>query len=217
MTQVKRATGRPVLTRRMQRYSLLKTAVCLLVISGLIAVLLHNDPFPSVRRAAIRQRRQAEQQRDFREPGDKDNVSSEGEQDNGNEILQDGGRRYQFELESLVDGAKGKIVIETKPSWAPLGVQHFHELMDDHFYEQAKFFRVVPDFVVQFGIAADPTKNRPKAIKDDPVVQTNARGTLTYATSGANTRSTQLFINTKASGNGFLDKMGFAPIGVVIR
>jgi cyclophilin family peptidyl-prolyl cis-trans isomerase len=96
-------------------------------------------------------------------------------------------------------------------------VQHFHELMDDHFYEQAKFFRVIPDFVVQFGIAADPAKNRPKAIKDDPVVQTNARGTLTYATSGANTRSTQLFINTKASGNGFLDKMGFAPIGLVTR
>lgn len=182
---------------------------------GLIGVLLHSDPFPSVRRAAIRQRRQAEQQRDFREPGDKENENSEGEQVNGKEILEDGGRRFLFELESLVDGAKGKVVIETKPSWAPLGVQHFHELMDDHFYEQAKFFRVVQDFVVQFGIAADPMKNRPAAIKDDPVVQTNARGTLTYATSGANTRSTQLFINTRASGNGFLDKMGFAPIGVV--
>lgn len=218
MTQVKRATGRQALTRRMQRYSLLKTAVGLLLIIGLISVLLHNDPFPSVRRAAMRQRRQAEQQRDFREPENSENSGSEAEKNVGSKKNpEDGGRLFTLELESLTDGATGKIVIETKPSWAPLGVQHFHELMDDHFFEQAKFFRVVPDFIVQFGIAADPTKNRPTAIQDDPVIETNARGTLTYAISGPNTRSTQLFINTKSSGNAFLDKQGFAPIGEVIR
>ncbi len=217
MTLVKRTTGRPALTRKMQRYSLLTTAVGLLLIICLISLLLHSDPFPSVRKAAIRQRRQAEQQRDFREPGDAENAGSEIDLSNGNTSPEDGGRLFTFELESLNDGAKGKIVIQTKPSWAPLGVQHFHELVDDQFFDQAKFFRVVPDFIVQFGIAADPTQNRPKAIKDDPVIQTNARGTLTYAISGPNTRSTQLFINTKGSGNAFLDKQGFAPIGEVIR
>jgi len=179
-------------------------------------VLLNNDPFPSVRRAAIRQRRQVEKQRDFREPGDKQSVNSEGEKGDEKEILEDGGRRFVFELEGLIDGGKGEIVIETKPSWAPIGVQHFHELMDDHFYELAKFFRVVSNFVVQFGIPADPANKRPKSINDDPVVQTNARGTLTYATSGPNTRTTQLFINTNKNGNARLDNMGFAPIGVVV-
>lgn len=225
MTQVKRSTGRAAaVTRKMQRYSLLKTAGGLLLIIGLIALLRGNDPFPSVRMQAIRQRRQAENQRDFRDPEKAESasagseVSGEEEENAGNGgDAESGGRIFTFELASLKDGAKGKVVIQTKPEWAPLGVQHFHELMDANFYELAKFFRVVPDFVVQFGIAADPTKNRPEPIQDDPVVQTNSRGTLTYATSGPNTRSTQLFINTKNSGNAFLDKQGFAPIGEVIR
>jgi len=215
MTQVKRSSGRPVLARKMQRYSLLATVVGLMFIFGLIATLFRNDPFPGVRKAAIRQRRQTEKQRDFRDA--QPYTNSEEIPAQVVEETEDGGRRFTFELESLNDGAKGQVVIETKPSWAPLGVAHFHELMDEKFYDMAKFFRVVPAFVVQFGLAADPTKNRPNPIKDDPVVQTNSRGTLTYATSGPNTRSTQLFINTKESGNSFLDKEGFAPIGQVIR
>ena len=216
MTLVKRSAGRPALARKMQRYSLLVTVVGLLFIFGLIATLFRNDPFPSVRKAAIRQRRQTEkQQRDFRDA--QPDTNSEEIPAQVVEETGDGGRQFTFEVESLNDGAKGQVVIETKPSWAPLGVAHFHELMDEKFYDMAKFFRVVPAFVVQFGLAADPTKNRPNPIKDDPVVQTNSRGTLTYATSGPNTRSTQLFINTKESGNSFLDKQGFAPIGRVIR
>ena len=213
MTQVKRGSGRPA--RKMQRYSLLTTVVGLLFIFGLIATLFRNDPFPGVRKAAIRQRRQTEKQRDFRDA--QPDTNSQETPAQAVEEAGDGGRQFTFELESLNDGTKGQVVIETKPSWAPLGVAHFHELMDDKFYDMAKFFRVVPTFVVQFGLAADPTKNRPNPIKDDPVVQTNSRGTLTYATSGPNTRSTQLFINTKEGGNSFLDKQGFAPIGQVIR
>ena len=129
----------------------------------------------------------------------------------------DDGRVFTFELSNLKDGATGKVVIQTRPSWAPLGVEHFHQLMDDHFYDQAKFFRVVKDFIVQFGIAAVPKNNRRETIKDDPVEQTNARGTVTFATSGADTRTTQLFINTRKRGNQFLDKQGFAPIAEVIR
>lgn len=210
MTQVKRSLGRPAATRKMQRFSLLTTVVGLLVIVGLIATLFKNDPFPGVRRAAMRQRRQAETQRDFRDPP-ADTIKEDEPAPEG-----DGGRLFTFELESLNEGIKGKIEIRTHPSWAPLGVAHFHELMDSNFYDMAKFFRVVPDFVVQFGIAADPKNRRPKPILDDPVVQTNARGTLTFATSGADTRSTQLFINIRKNGNAFLDKMGFAPIGEVI-
>ena len=73
------------------------------------------------------------------------------------------------------------------------------------------------NFVVQFGIAAIPANRQKTTIRDDPVIQTNARGTLTYATSGPNTRTTQLFINTRKDGNKFLDSQGFSPIAEVIK
>jgi len=83
------------------------------------------------------------------------------------------------------------------------------------------FFRVVPNFVVQFGIAADPKsplkRKYQAALKDDPVVQSNNRGTVTYATSGKNTRRFQLFINTGKKGNAYLDKQGFAPFAEVVE
>lgn len=127
------------------------------------------------------------------------------------------GRTFTFELASLSDGKSGEIVIQTHPEWAPLGVKHFHKLMDEGFYDQTRFFRVVPDFIVQFGIAADPKKfPKDKPLKDDPVKTTNSRGTLTYATAGPNTRTTQLFINTRERGNAFLDKQGFSPFAEVI-
>lgn len=212
MTQVKRGTGRSAVSSRTQRYSLLKTAGGLLLIVGLVTVLFRNDPFPGVRKAAMRQRRQAaeaQEQRDFRD-ADKNGEVVVGVKDAATaaKTEEEDGRIFTFELESLKDGKKGEVIIQTRPTWAPLGVQHFHTLMDDNFYEKAKFFRVVPNFVVQFGLAADPANNRPKSIKDDPVKQTNSRGTLTFATSGANTRSTQLFINTRQGGNAFLDKQG---------
>lgn len=218
---MKRSAGRPALAKKLQRYALPITVMGLLLAFGLIATLFQNDPLPGVR-AAVRQRRRAaeNEQRDFRPPEEEHVVAEDvvpAAEVDSEEEKGDGGRRFTFELESLNDGAKGKVVIETKPEWAPLGVAHFHELMDDHFYDMAKFFRVVPNFVVQFGLAADPNNNRPQPIEDDPVLQTNARGTLTYATSGPNTRSTQLFINTRADGNAFLDNQGFAPIGEVVR
>jgi cyclophilin family peptidyl-prolyl cis-trans isomerase len=203
----------------MQRYSLLKTAGALMLIIGFVAVLFRNDPFPGVQKAAMRQRRQVKktEQRDFRDPDTESDAASAEDAGASGEHKQGEGRTFTLELASLKEGATGTVVIQTRPSWAPLGVEHFHQLMDDNFYDQAKFFRVLDNFMVQFGIAALPQNNRPASIQDDPVVETNARGTLTYATSGPNTRSTQLFINTRKGGNAFLDKQGFTPIGEVIR
>jgi peptidyl-prolyl cis-trans isomerase A (cyclophilin A) len=99
-------------------------------------------------------------------------------------------------------------------------VQHFHDLVDAHFYDQCRFFRVVDNFVVQFGLAADPTVQaqwKGKVLKDDPVTTTNAAGTLTYATSGKDTRTTQLFINTNKRGNKFLDDQGFSPFAIITK
>jgi len=113
--------------------------------------------------------------------------------------------------------SKGPVVVEVRRAWAPRGADHFYELVKTGFYDGNRFFRVVRNFVVQFGISGDPRLNRLWAntnLPDDPVKQSNVKGTLTYARLGPNSRSTQLFINLKD--NKTLDKQGFAPIGKVI-
>jgi cyclophilin family peptidyl-prolyl cis-trans isomerase len=98
-------------------------------------------------------------------------------------------------------------------------VERFHELVETGFWNNCKFFRVVPNFVDQIGISGDPQVQkqwRSKVLKDDPVKKTNARGTLTFATSGKDTRTTQIFVNTNTKGNAFLDKQGFSPFGEVV-
>jgi len=128
-------------------------------------------------------------------------------------------RKVTFELSQLMGSTStnGVIVIQTRPDWAPLGVAQFHEMVETEFFNQCRFFRVVPDFMIQFGISGDPAVSsvwRKKVIKDDPVNNSNVRGIVTFAMSGPNTRTSQLFINTAK--NSFLDKQGFSPIGEVI-
>ncbi|MBX2801064.1 MAG: peptidylprolyl isomerase [Myxococcales bacterium] len=115
-----------------------------------------------------------------------------------------------------LDTTVGPIVLEIHRDWAPLGVDRFLELVDVGFYDDTRFFRVVPDFVVQFGMSGDPaitTKWSNATILDDPVVESNVRRMVTFATSGPDARTTQLFINL--DDNSFLDDQGFAPIGRV--
>jgi len=110
---------------------------------------------------------------------------------------------------------KGSFIVEVHKDWAPIGAKRFLELVEDRFYDGSGFFRVVPNFVVQFGLAADPAKTRKwdKNLKDDPVIRTNALGTITFATAGPNTRTSQVFISLRS--NQFLDDQGFAPFGKV--
>jgi peptidyl-prolyl cis-trans isomerase A (cyclophilin A) len=113
--------------------------------------------------------------------------------------------------------SKGPVVIEVTRADAPNGADRFYNLVKAKYFDGARFFRVIPGFMAQFGIAADPemSKKWDVPIQDDPVKQTNARGMLTFAaTSQPNSRSTQLFINF--GNNGQLDAMGFAPFGKVV-
>jgi peptidyl-prolyl cis-trans isomerase A (cyclophilin A) len=111
---------------------------------------------------------------------------------------------------------KGDIVVQVTRAWAPIGADRFYNLVKHGFYNDAAFFRIVPGFIVQFGLSANPAVNkawRSANIKDDPVTQSNRPATLTFATAGPNTRTTQLFINL--GNNGPLDGQGFAPFGQV--
>jgi len=117
------------------------------------------------------------------------------------------------------DTTQGEFIVEVTRAWAPIGADRFYNLVKNGYFDGVKFFRVVPGFVVQFGIHGDPTiakKWLDANLNDEPVKGTNTRGFLTYAKSGApNSRSVQLFINL--GDNSRLDQMGFAPFGKVTK
>jgi peptidyl-prolyl cis-trans isomerase A (cyclophilin A) len=112
---------------------------------------------------------------------------------------------------------KGTFVIEVHRDWSPNGADRIYNLVKNGYYDGVKFFRVLPGFVVQWGIHGDPSianKWLKASIPDDPVKQSNKRGFVSYAMSGPNTRSVQLFINL--GDNVKLDGMKFSPVGEVI-
>ncbi len=111
---------------------------------------------------------------------------------------------------------RGDFTVTVKRASAPLGADRFYNLVKHHFYDNAVFFRTIPNFVTQFGISSYPAVSaawKKTEFKDDPVTETNKKGSLVFATAGANTRTTQVFINLKD--NTPLDRSGFAPFGMV--
>lgn len=111
---------------------------------------------------------------------------------------------------------KGDFIVRVTRAWAPAGADRFYNLARHHFYNQASFFRVLPGFIVQFGLSANSAINKAwekATIFDDPVTQSNLPGYVTFATAGPNTRTTQVFINL--GNNTRLDSRGFAPFGQV--
>lgn len=113
--------------------------------------------------------------------------------------------------------SQGLVRIEVTRAWAPLGADRFYNLVKNGYYNEVRFFRVIAGFVAQFGLHGSPSVNtawRNQRINDDPVTQSNVRGMVSFATGGANTRTTQLFVNF--ADNSRLDSQGFAPFGRVV-
>lgn len=111
---------------------------------------------------------------------------------------------------------KGDFTISVHRTWAPRGADRFYNLVKNHFYDGAKVFRVVPGFVVQFGISPFPDVSKAwesATIPDDTITVHNQRGAVTFASAGPDTRTTQVFINLGNNAN--LDTNQFAPFGAV--
>ncbi len=117
-----------------------------------------------------------------------------------------------------METSKGDFVIELHRAWAPIGVDRFYNLVRMGFYDDSRFYRVRKDFIMQFGIAGKPEVAQvweKVEINDDPVVESNMRGYISFAMTGPDTRTTQVYINL--SDNVELDEQGFAPLGFVIE
>ncbi|MGH9816579.1 MAG: peptidylprolyl isomerase [Candidatus Acidiferrales bacterium] len=123
----------------------------------------------------------------------------------------------EFEVQFVT--SKGDFTVKVIRAWAPQGADRFYNLVQNKFYDGAAFFRVVPGFMVQFGLSPYPEVSkawRAATITDDPVTQSNKRGFITYAkTAQPNSRTTQVYINF--GDNSRLDPMGFAPFGEVTQ
>ncbi len=113
---------------------------------------------------------------------------------------------------------KGEFTVHITRDWAPRGADRFYNLVKHHYFDGCAFFRVLTGFVAQFGVSGYPQVNavwENATFKDDPVKRSNKRGTLTFATAGANTRTTQIFINYADRNGASLDGTGFSPFGEI--
>lgn len=113
---------------------------------------------------------------------------------------------------------RGPFTVQVVRAWAPRGADRAYFLVRQGYYADTRFFRVLPNFVAQWGASGDPRVARVwdvRTFADDPVRRTNARGYVSFATAGPNTRTTQLFVNLRD--NARLDRLGFAPIGRVVE
>jgi peptidyl-prolyl cis-trans isomerase A (cyclophilin A) len=113
---------------------------------------------------------------------------------------------------------RGTFVVQANRAWAPSGVDRFWQLANDGFFDENRFYRVLPGFIAQFGANDDRKRNKKweeQPLAPDPPTQKNLRGTISYAMLDPKSRTHQLFVNLKD--NASLDTQGFAPIGRVVE
>jgi cyclophilin family peptidyl-prolyl cis-trans isomerase len=117
-----------------------------------------------------------------------------------------------------LETSQGPVEVEVHRDWAPRGADRFYSLVKQGFYDEQRFFRVRAGYIAQFGISGNPAVARiwtGRTMADDSVRVSNVRGTLAYAMTGPNTRTTQIYVNL--ADNLQLDVQGFAPFGRVSK
>ena len=113
---------------------------------------------------------------------------------------------------------KGRFVVEAYLQWSPLGVKRFYELVSMGAFDENAFYRVVPNFVAQFGTPGDPRVTAQLdsvTIPNEKRIAKNERGSVAFAQEESKPRSHTIFINRRD--NEYLDEQGFVPIGRVIE
>lgn len=117
------------------------------------------------------------------------------------------------------EATTGPFVVEVRRAWSPRGADRFYNLIQAGYYDSVYVHRVIPFVIAQFGFYKDPQINNVwlhKPVGDDPVIgNSNKRGTITFAHSGMNTRTAQVFINLKD--NPQFDDDKFVPFGEVVE
>jgi peptidyl-prolyl cis-trans isomerase A (cyclophilin A) len=134
---------------------------------------------------------------------------------NGAAVTQRAPEAYKVKFETTA----GDFVIQVTRNWAPKGADRFYNLVNNEFFTDVRFFRVIKGFMAQFGISGDPKVSavwRNARLQDDPVRKQNKKGFISFATSGPNSRTTQVFINYRDNSKS-LDPQGFSPFGEVIE
>lgn len=117
-----------------------------------------------------------------------------------------------------VETTRGPFTLELTRALAPIGVDHFYSLVRAGYYDDSRFSRTVAGWITQFGIAGDPAVSAvwaSRPIRDDPVRASNVRGSVMFAMTGPDTRTTQVVINRRD--NLSQDAQGFAPLGYVVQ
>lgn len=135
--------------------------------------------------------------------------------------------RFDVDVGDGRPGEAGSFWVEVRPDWAPLAAARFKELVEVGFFNDARFYRTIPGYIAQFGVAADPALNKEwcvgyrtcKLLPDEKAKVSNRKGTLSFASGGPGTRQTQMFVNLADNGGlpNFLDAFGFAPFAAVVE
>jgi cyclophilin family peptidyl-prolyl cis-trans isomerase len=120
---------------------------------------------------------------------------------------------------------KGEFIVEAYRAWSPLAADRFYDLVSREVYDSVPIFRVVPNFVVQFGLTGNEDLDSAwdaRGINDEKVLEPNTPGRVAFARDGPRTRSSQLFIDLK-SNSPRLDTIsrdsvtGYPPFGEVVK
>ena len=122
------------------------------------------------------------------------------------------------EFRARFETTRGFFLIEVHRDWAPRGADRFYHLVKAGFFDDSRFFRVVPEYIAQFGIPGDPAVTRvwrDRTFPDDPEREKNLRGTIAFAMKGPDDRRTQLYINLRDNARN--DGQGFAILGRVVK